>query len=220
MNSLSDMRSYVWTYEYIITDPGTAEIEHYLTIEAPNWRSLEGGASIEHKLEVEVGMSKHFDFSIYQNFLQLPNKTLTYSGFDLRARFLIGEKNQFPIDPLIYLEFGNNAEFSKPKFEGKLILAKDIGNFNIALNPIFELEKDGASWEFLPSYALGARYEFTKLFRLGIEFKGDRDAHYFGAVISHGRDKLWIAAGPMLMYSKNPKGKSEFLFRAIIGIGL
>ncbi len=216
----SDMRSYLWTYEYMIMEPGQAELEHYLTLKAPNWHNIKGQTIVEHKFEIEVGMTKHFDFSIYQNFLQHPGKTLTYAGFDLRARFLIGEKNQFPLDPLIYLEIGNNAELSKPKFEGKLILAKDIGNFNIALNSIFEFENDGTIWEFVPSYSLGLRYEFTKLFRFGIEFKGDRDAQYIGGVISHGRDNLWIAAGPMLMYSRNSKGKSEFLFRTIIGLGL
>ncbi|MFN3305622.1 MAG: hypothetical protein ACK42Z_00360 [Candidatus Kapaibacteriota bacterium] len=219
-SSLSDMRSYLWTYEYIITDPGKAEIEHYLTIQAPSWQNIKGLASIQHRIEVEVGMTKHFDFSIYHNFFQNPDKNLVYSGFDLRARFLIGEKNQYPLDPLIYIEYGNDANLSKPKFETKLILAKDIGKFNIAFNPIFEVEKDGTTWEFVPAYALGMRYEFTKLLRLGIEFKGERDIHFIGAVVSHGKDNLWIAAGPMFMYSKNPNNKSEFLFRTIIGLGL
>lgn len=220
IETTSDMRSYVWTYEYNITEPGKAEIEHYMTIKAPNLQNIEGLASIEHRFEVEVGMSNHFDFSIYHNFLQYPDKNLVYSGFDLRTRFLIGEKNQFPLDPLIYIEYGNDAKLTKPKFETKLILAKDIGRFNVAFNPIFEFEKNGTIWEFTSSYALGMRYELTSLFRLGIEFKGERNVHYIGAVVSHGRENLWIAAGPMLMLSKNPNSKSEFLFRTIIGLGL
>lgn len=218
--AFADMRSYVWTYEYLITDVGRAEIEHYFTIKAPKLKDIKGEASIEHKLEIEVGMTNHFDFSIYQNFSQSPGKNFAYTGFDLRARFLIGQKNQFPLDPLIYIEYGNNADFSASKFEGKLVLAKDIGRLNIAINPIFEFEQEEGEWEFVPSYAIGVRYEFSRLLRLGFELKGDKDAHYVGIVVSHGQENLWIAAGPMFMFSNNPKGKSEFIFRSIIGLGL
>lgn len=218
--TFADMRSYVWTYEYLITDVGRAEIEHYFTIKAPKLKDIKGEASIEHKLEIEVGMTNHFDFSIYQNFSQSPGKNFAYTGFDLRARFLIGQKNQFPLDPLIYLEYGNNADFSASKFEGKLVLAKDIGRLNIAINPIFEFKQEESEWEFVLSYAIGVRYEFSRLLRLGFELKGDKDAHYVGIVVSHGQENLWIAAGPMFMFSNNPKGKSEFIFRSIIGLGL
>lgn len=217
--TFSDMRSYVWTYEYMIMEPGNAEIEHYMTISAPNVKSIEGKSSIEHKLEVEVGMSKHFDFSIYQKFIQIPENSLQYTGFDLRARFLIGEKNQFPLDPLIYVEYGSNATLSTHKLETKLILAKDIGRFNFAFNPIFEIEYE-AETEFVFEYAFGTRYEFSNLFRAGIELKGDKDAHYIGIVFSHGKENLWVAASPTFMFSKNLNNKPEFQFRMILGLGL
>ncbi len=218
--AFADMRSYVWTYEYLVMDTGKAEIEHYFTITAPKANDIAGKASIEQKLEIEIGMTKHFDFAIYQNFSQLSGGSFLYNGFDFRARFLIGEKNQFPLDPLIYVEYGNNADFSKSKIEGKLILAKDIGKFNIAINPILEFEKEGGEWEFVAGYAIGARYQISPLLRLGVEFKGDKDAHYIGAVVSHGKENLWIAVGPMFMISNNPKGKGEFVIRSIIGLGL
>jgi len=215
----ADMRSYVWTYEYMIMEPGKAEVEHYMTISVPKLGEIKGKATIEHKLEVEIGMTNHFDFSIYQNFKQSSEGNLYYSGFDLRSRFLIGEKNQFFLDPLIYLEYGSNFTLSKHKFEGKLILAKDIGRFNFAINPIFELEVEDET-EFTYAYAVGFRYEFSKLFRLGMEFKGDKDAHYAGLVVSHGQEHLWVAASPTLMFSKNTAGKPELLFRMILGIGI
>ncbi len=217
--ALSDMRSYVWTYEYMIMDPGKAEIEHYLTISAPKFNDIKGNAVIEHKLEVEVGMSKHFDFSIYQKFVQVPDQSLHYTGFDLRARFLIGHKNQFPLDQLIYLEYGSDATLSTHKFEGKLILAKDIGKFNFAINPIFELEYEDET-EFAFEYAMGARYEFSPLFRAGVEFKGDKHANYVGVVFAHGKENLWVAASPTFMFTKNTSNKPEFLFRMIVGLGL
>lgn len=215
----SDMRSYVWTYEYMIMERGKAEIEHYLTISAPKLNDIRGNATIEHKLEVEIGMTKHFDFSIYQNFVQAKGGSFQYTGFDLRARFLIGEKNQFLLDPLIYIEYGSDATLSSHKFEGKLILANDIGRFNFAFNPIFELEHESET-EFSFGYAFGTRYEFSKLFRVGFELKGNKDAHYVGFVVSHGEENLWIAASPTIMFSSNPKNKPEFQFRMILGLGL
>jgi len=217
--SKADMRSYVWTYEYMIMDPGKAEVEHYMTVFVPKIKDYKGKSWFEHKLELEVGMSPHFDFSIYQNFLQKPEGNLVYTGFDFRARFLIGQKNQFILDPLIYLEYGSNFNLSEHKFEGKLILAKDIGRFNFALNPIFEIEYED-EMELSWGYALGFRYEFSPLFRLGIEFKGDKDAHYTGLVISHGKENLWVAVSPTILISKNPKFKPELLFRMLIGLGI
>ncbi|MGB9852921.1 MAG: hypothetical protein ACPLPX_08690 [Candidatus Kapaibacteriota bacterium] len=217
--AFSDKRSYVWTYEYLIMEPGKAEIEHYLTLSAPKFNEIKGKASVEHKLEVEVGMTKHFDFSIYQKFVQQPEQNLQYTGFDLRARFLIGEKNQFPLDPLIYIEYGSDATLSSHKFETKLILAKDIGRLNIAFNPIIEIEYEDEA-EFAFEYAFGTRYLISELFGAGLELKGDKKAHYIGIVLSHGKENLWVAASPTFMFSKNLNNKPEFLFRMILGLGL
>lgn len=218
-NSQSDMRSFVWTYEYLIMDKGKAEIEHYMSILVPNTTDFSGKAAVEHKLEVEVGMTNHFDFSIYQNFMQQPEGSFQYTGFDFRARFKIGEKDQFFFDPLIYLEYGSNFNLSTHKFEGKLILAKNIGNFIFAINPIFEIEFEDET-ELSISYAMGLAYELTSLFRAGLEFKGDKNAHYAGITVSHGKEHVWVAASPTIIISDNPKSKPEFMFRMILGLGL
>lgn len=220
ISALADMRSYVWTYEYMIMEPGKAEIEHYLTFSAPKTNEIRGNTSVQHRLEIEVGMNHFFDFSIYENFEQIPDSNFTYTGFDLRARFKIGEKNMFPIDPLFYLEYSSNATLSKHKFEGKLILAKDIGALNFAFNPIIEIEKEGNEIDFAIKYAMGVRYQFTQLFRLGVEFKGDRDAHYVGITFSHGREHLWIAFSPTFRFATTGATKNEFQLRTIVGLGL
>ncbi|MGQ9820028.1 MAG: hypothetical protein ACUVQ1_08945 [Candidatus Kapaibacteriales bacterium] len=60
ITTFADMRSYVWTYEYMIKEPGKAEIEHYLTISAPKANEIGGNASVQHKVEIEVGMNHFF----------------------------------------------------------------------------------------------------------------------------------------------------------------
>ncbi len=216
----ADRRSYVWTYEYLINEPGSAEIEYYYTLSAPKMKELKGGSFLEQKVELEVGMTKHFDFSIYQKFKSdAVNKSIFYGGFDLRARFKIGEKNQFPLDPLIYLEYGNNASLTNHKLEFKLILAKDFGPFNFAVNPIFEMEEEN-SWEGELGYAIGFCYRPFKLWYFGVESKGNKNEQYLGLVFSHGKDDLWINISPTFLVSKNLGNTKEFIIRAIVGIGI
>ncbi len=168
--SFADKRSYVWTYEYKTVERGKAEVESYFTLSTPNIRQLEGTMSSEHQIELEVGMTERFDFSIYQVFNQNPNEGLKYKGFKLRSRYKIGEKGSYILDPLIYLEYKGKTDFSEHGIECKLILAKDVGRFNISVNPIFEFEREN-EWIFEPEYAIGTSYEISKLLRLGLEAK-------------------------------------------------
>lgn len=203
----------------MITDPGKVEIENYLTMSAPKFSKIKGNATIEQKIEVEIGMSKNFDFSIYQNFLQTTEKTFHLIGFDLRARFLIANKNQFIFDPLVYVEYGSNSTMSSHKLETKLVLAKDLGKFNIAMNTSLEIEYDDQV-EQIFSYALGIRYEFSRLLRCGFEIKGEKDNHYVGFVLSHGVENLWVAASPTFLLLSKERNNFEFIFRMILGLGL
>ncbi len=108
-----DNRSYVWTYEYKIMERGKAEFEHYLTFKAPKMDSLAGSVTTVHNIEFEFGMNDKFDFSIYQNFEQPADGAFQYSGYKLRARYKLGEKNQYFMDPLLYFEYKGKPDFTK-----------------------------------------------------------------------------------------------------------
>jgi len=215
---MADQRSYVWTYEYLTVPRGEAELETYFTISAPDKDNLEGNTSTEHRLELEVGMTECFDFAIYQIFSQAPEEGLEYDGFQLRARYRIGEKGKYFVDPLIYLEYKGVPDFSEHGLEAKLILARDIGRFNIALNPILEFEF-GDENEVDPEYALGMSYWINDLLRLGIEAKGSADGHYFGPVIAHGKGRFWVTLGSAFNVGSVEQGKPEFQIRMLLGIG-
>jgi len=163
-------------------------------------------------------MTERFDFSIYQIFAQKPEGELRYEGFKLRSRYKIGEKGRYILDPLIYLEYKGKPDFSEHGIEFKLILAKDIGRFNISLNPILSFERV-TKWEFEPEYAIGMSYEVNKLFRVGFEAKGSEDGHYIGPVISHGRENLWVTLGSAFKIGEIKEGKPEFQIRMLLGIG-
>jgi len=57
----------------------------------------------------------------------------------LRTRYKLLEKGKFFVDPLLYVEYKIQTDRSYPdKWETKLILAKDIGRLNVAVNIIPE----------------------------------------------------------------------------------
>ena len=61
--SLSDQRSFVWTYEYMIMEPGEAEFEQYTTFSASDQDNFEGNVTSELNFELEIGMNEYFDFN-------------------------------------------------------------------------------------------------------------------------------------------------------------
>lgn len=220
VNGFSDQRNFVWTYEYMIMEKGKAEIEQYTTFSSIDAGEFKGNTSTELNFEAEIGMNKHYDFAIYQNFKQGADGVLKYSGFKLRTRILIGEKNQFWMDPLIYIEYKGNPEFSAHTIESKLILEKDFGDFRLSINPYFEYEFDDEESEFVPKYAIGATYKLGKLFNFGIESKGDKNGNYIGPTIAHGTENIWIALGSLHGIGKIEEGKPEVQIRMILGLHL
>ncbi len=218
----ADQRHYVWTYEYQIMERGKSELEQYTTFKTIDSDDPHNTTSTELNFELEIGMNDFFDFSIYQVFTQNAGEGLKYSGFKLRSRFKIGEKNKFFIDPLIYLEYKGTAGFSDHEFETKLILAKDIGNFNISFNPYLEIsqESGNSEWEVEPKYAAGISYFLSDLFSFGIESTGSESGIYAGPSIAHGHHNLWISAGALFGIGDIDSGKPKYQVRCIIGVGL
>jgi len=216
----ADHRNFVWTYEYMIMDKGKAELETYNTFSTINMDSISNTTSAEFNLEFEVGMNSFWDVAVYQNFKQAPEGSLRYDGFKIRNRFKIGESNQFFLDPLIYIEFISNSNFSKQKIEPKLILAKTLDKFTFSLNPYCEFEYENEEWEFVPKYSIGAGYKFTKLLNLGVEMNGGEDGNYIGPTISHGSSQFWFAWGTLWGIGTITEGKPEFKTRFIMGLEL
>jgi len=216
----ADRRAYVWTYEYKTMIEGEAELESYSTFSTADRKHVEGTMAVEQMVELEIGKTDRFDVSVYQVFKQDPGEGIRYTGFKLRSRYRFGEKGKYLLDPLLYAEYKGKPDFSEHGFELKLILAKDIGRFNVAVNPILELEQEDDEWEVKPEYTLGLSYELLEVLRCGLEFKGSEYGHYVGPVLSHGRDDLWVAFGSAVDLADVKEGKPEFQLRVIMGVGL
>ncbi|MDD5477395.1 MAG: hypothetical protein PHG87_04225 [Candidatus Omnitrophica bacterium] len=120
-----------------------------------------------------------------------------YDGFKIRSRYKFGKKEKFIVDPLLYLGYIRDPDFHKPNvIEGKLILAKDLGDFNISYNQIFErnLERRGKTES---EYAVGVSYRAMQGLRLGVESKGSYNKREtaIGPIVSLSAKELFITLG-------------------------
>ncbi len=121
----ADGRRYVWTYEYLTLHRGEAELETYTEFSHVDTDSGRlANATLQY--EYEIGMNDRFDVGIYQKFKQTHTSFMSYDGFKLRARYRLGEKDRWFMDPLLYLEYKDNAAFDHSVLETKLILARDF----------------------------------------------------------------------------------------------
>ncbi len=215
----ADRRGYVWTYEYMTMPKGQSEVEYYLTAKVPDTHKFDDKNTWEHQVEYEYGLTDRLDAAIYQRWQHTNSSTedkFEYTGTKLRARYRIGEKGMYPLDTLLYLEYIRPDQSNKPDvLEGKLILAKDFGNFNLAYNQVIETGiHNGGETEH--GYAMGLNYEFSPRWKVGIESKGNytEDKYYIGPSVSFAQEKYWIAAGAL----RGLKDRSDDLqFRLLIG---
>lgn len=222
-SAFADRRSYVWTYEYLTMPKGEMEIEYYNTLEWGNQNNSNTNVW-KHWFELEYGITDNWDMSMYQQFKQTNSSfvgktSFEYDGMKIRTRYKIGEKGSFFVDPLLYLEWKRDDDFSKPNaLETKLILTKDFGNLNVSVNYILDdVELISTAKPASHKYAAGISYEFNPSFKLGFESNGSFSAekYYFGPTISFASGKTWFAFG--VAYGLN--SKSDYVqVRTLIGI--
>ncbi len=217
----ADQRYYVWTYGYQTLARGNAEIESYFTLTAPDHDRLENNVRSEHQLELEIGMTDRFDFAIYQVFRQDAGEALEYQGFKLRSRYRFTEAGRLPLDPLAYLEYIGKPDFAEHEVEFKLVLSKDLGRLNAALNPTLEFVKEGAQeWDLEPAYAMAASWGVNSLLRAGVEGKGSQQGHYIGPTIAHGSEGLWVAIGSAFRISAQDSDAPDLQIRMLLGLAV
>ena len=223
MGSLTwgDYRHYAWTYQFMTMLPGEAELEFYNRMDQSDLSKPET-VKWKRQTEIEVGLTNRWDISLYLVDSYKPTDAKTkFEETKLRTRYKLADKDQFFVDPLLYLEYKIQADRTYPdKWETKLILAKDIGNFNVAANVIPEeyyktgtKEKD---WKV--EYAGGISYPVVSdIFRIGTEIKGDLkdDKHSLGHTISFKGRRIWTAVGSV--FGLNDKS-DDLQVQAIVGI--
>ncbi len=196
----ADRRGYVWTYEYMTMPQGAAEVEYYLTLKALDLDDFSDRNTWEHQVEFEYGLTDHWDVAIYQRWQHTntaADDKFEYTGTKLRTRYRFAEKGVYPVDVLAYLEYKRpDGSESGDELEAKLVLAKDLGKFNVAYNQIVEQGlRHGGKAEH--EYASGVSFEFDPTLKVGLESTGNysEDKYYLGPTVSLARKRFWFGVG-------------------------
>jgi hypothetical protein len=91
----------------------------------------------------------------------------------LETRYALAAPGTWFLDPVLYLEVQKSFVDEEPvSIEEKLILGKDLGRLNLSLNVASEQEFADAGTEVEWEYAFGSSWEFVPSFRLGAEIFG------------------------------------------------
>lgn len=197
--SHADRRSYVWTYEYATMPQGIAEAEYYLTAKIPD-AGVRKASAWQHQVEIEYGLTENWDVSMYQQWEQsykTNSASFKYDGFKMRTRYKLFKAGEFIVDPLLYAEYIRKADLSQPDvLEGKLVLARDIGEFNAAYNQIMKVELSGDG-DTEHEYAAGVSRDLCPGFKAGVEAKGNysEDKHALGPTVSIETAGFWASLG-------------------------
>ena len=215
----ADRRGYVWTYEYQTMPRGHAELEYYLTHKLPDSHKYSQKNTWEHQVELEYGLTDKLDVAVYQGWQQTNTSAedrFEYTGSKARVRYRLGEKASNFLDTLLYFEYirpdgSDGAEI----FEGKLILAKDIGKFNLAYNQILKAGLNGRGGNE-NEFAFGFSREFSPVLKLGLESTGNytEDKYYIGPTLSVASRKFWVSLGALRGLNDR---SDDFRFRLIAG---
>jgi hypothetical protein len=175
--ALADRRAYGTTYEAVTAPRGEIDVETWTTF-APQGE-VDGGPSsrgMREMIELEYGITDRWDVAMY-NMLDMITSGDTdsgYAGFKIETRYRPTDRGEWIVDPVFYMEFQQLFRGdANQKYEAKLILAKDIGNVNIAANLALEEERTTEpAWNTEVEYAVGSSYSLSPAWSIGAELFG------------------------------------------------
>jgi hypothetical protein len=151
------LRNYLDTYGYDTLQKGHAEVEAYTDRRKPD----HADAFWVNQTELEYGVTDRWTTSLYGVFVDGQG----FTALKWENRYRLGEKGVWPVDVTLYGEI-KEADDKKDndELEAKVILAKDWGPWNLAVNPIIEREKETEAsgeteWETEKALAVGLSYQ-------------------------------------------------------------
>lgn len=207
----ADLRSFTHTYEYSTVPEGKTAVELWHTQGRTTWDKT-SPQFFQYILEIEHGITDHWDFALYSVFEQASGDAMTAEAFHyaetkLETRYRFADRGEWPVDTLIYAEVAKEFGESVYELEGKVIGARDFDKLTVAANAIVEIKvgNDVAETEPELGFALGATYQVHPKFRLGGETWG---------ALEEG--ELYLSAGPAVSWAP----ASNLWFAVTAGFGI
>jgi len=231
----ADYKAFAHVYPYFTQPEGGVEIEAWTSVDTADLSHRAATTLIQQTLEIEYGITDHWDVSFYWVLSQAPTEPLTIDSYRLETRYRFAEKGEWVVDTEIYGELERPANLSEPfEAEGKLILEKDLGHFFFQGNFIAEFKlATGTQFGYLLEFAGGAGYQITPGFKVGLEMLLDHqqddavtpttNAFYLGPSIALASSKLWFVLTPAFRVAGSSLDDAignDLRLRVIIGIPL
>lgn len=212
----ASQRNFVWTIEYPTLGKGNAEVEFYQTAVTKDIQTRDA-SDWTQQIELEYGITDRFNVALYQVFEQAADSpSLVYEGYKVELKYQIANKNELPVDILLYGEQEVSTSEGQV-FEGKLILAKDVGRISVAYNQIYERKLNADEEKGEHEYAAGISFEIVPWFRLGVESKGSftEKEYAVGPTIAWVGNRIWANLGAV--YGLNHKTNDREV-RFLLGV--
>jgi hypothetical protein len=147
------VRDYLDTYAPTTLEKGRSELELWTDLRNPD----AGDSFWVHQTEVEYGVTDRYTLGVYGVFVDGQG----FSAVKVENRFRPVLPASWPVDTAFYVEIQKaNGHKENNEVEGKILLAKNWGKWNVTANPILELEESreangDKSWEMESALALG-----------------------------------------------------------------
>jgi hypothetical protein len=221
--SHANPRALPFTYTTDTLPPGGVELEQYVDLVAlraisPSSSQAEWYLPSAFQTEIEIGLAERLELGLYMTIVpdageQYASKAVfpgTGSGLKQRLRYIFADPGTWPIDVGVYGELVENER--EIEIEAKLLLQKRFDRLRVAANLSSEYElyfSEQREWVLNPS--LGATYEITPSFHLGVDswLRGEYPTNpkpdsrtfglgpqaYVGPAAMFNFGKLWWAVG-------------------------
>ena len=222
---LAGARHFTFIYEAPTSPPGSFEIENYATTRFTN-----GFTEAVFRNELEIGISEHFQASIYfanWNY----TRRFHYDTASIEVIHNLTNPVTDPIGISLYQEIsGGRRAFES---ETKLIAQKNFGPLILAYNLTLEAEWEdeslrehngeiqqafGASYELSPRVSVGAEMLHEVL--LPAWHSSEAENNFFiGPNVSY-RGNRWFATVTALAQTTHTEGEADYQVRVIFGVSL
>lgn len=214
-----------YSYPYQTLPKGKIEIEEIADLvpvrvsreQADGTRDAVMALRYQLQTELEIGVTDRLELALYFAFRQgatADTPALRFEGMKQRLRYRFAEEGDLPVDIGAYLEV---AEFyNEIELEQKLLLSRRFGYLTAVANLWVEQEYyfQTQEWKLIYNPTVGASYELSPNFMLGLEYwaRGrfdDADAaaadasgdtptgtrHYLGPTVLLQSGEAWWSTG-------------------------
>ncbi len=170
--AFAHMRDYVLNQSYYTAGKGEFELEAYHDFNLPDV-DHDGTYNLKQQFEVEYGVTNHWQVAYYEVAKWDRTKDYHRDALKIESKYRFAEAGEWPVDVALYGEYeGPNGrqDVDSDTLEGKLILSKDFGPWNVIGNLIAARKINQHDfWAF--EYTVGVSHPLTSNTRLGLELR-------------------------------------------------